>query len=382
MFLSGNNRFLYTSLGKTLNGKQIRTFVMYEVDLSTGKLTFRKNFEQNSEFQNEFVSHFSVSPKGNLMFFGTNDNNSIKVYRIDSQSGKPVYLNTFDTDYVQHFTVFHVTEDQRHIYVGGGNSFKEIVAYTLNEQTGAISQIQEIESMGRWTSSWDLLVSADGQHLYKVDGKDDQKVLQFKRNPQTGILQFQKSYDNFTAGGKPINMHFFFADRNTDFLYGLHSFGDGDAIHVMRRDPTTGNLTYSQTIYDRGTTNRLNGVFHLSFSKDNRFVYASGMWDAALNIFYNPQARKTRTNNQMATTQPVPTTSPEPVQSGAAPSHTPTQSEQCNGETVTSKEFNEIRAELAAESSDLARLESAYTLLEGKMHQSSSGSRAGLSISV
>jgi 6-phosphogluconolactonase (cycloisomerase 2 family) len=54
-YLSADNRFLYASLGKKHNGKMIRTFVMYEVNPSTGKLTFKKNFENDSEFQYNFV---------------------------------------------------------------------------------------------------------------------------------------------------------------------------------------------------------------------------------------------------------------------------------------------------------------------------------------
>lgn len=65
-FLSADSRFLYATLGKKHNGKMIRTFVMYDVNTSTGKLTFKKNFQNESQFQYDFVSHFSVFSQGEL----------------------------------------------------------------------------------------------------------------------------------------------------------------------------------------------------------------------------------------------------------------------------------------------------------------------------
>ena len=361
-FLSADNRFLYASLGKKLNGEMIRTFVMYQIDKSTGKLTFKKNFENESAFQYNFVSHFSVSPKGNLMFFGKNESNSLDVYQLDPISGTPVYLNTYDTDIMQHFSRFYLSADQRYMYVGGGNSNKEIVTYNLNERTGEMTKIQEIEDIGHRASSSHLIISADGKNLYKPDGMDDEEILQFSRDESSGMLQFEKSY-NF-----PMESHFFFSDRNTDFIYGLHSFGDGDAIHVVQRDPKTGNLSYSETLHDSGTTNRLNGVFQMSFSKDNQYVYASGMWDGALNIFKNPQARKTVRTTTVAAVIPT----DEPVQSNdgiiqndrpVAPSST---SSSCTGDEVSGEMLNAYWQTLAAEESDVSRLNRSFELLEGK----------------
>lgn len=371
--LSGNGRFLYSSLGKKVNGETMRTFVMYEVNQKTGKLTFKKNFESDPEFRREFISHFSVSPKGNLMFFGENESRNLKVYKIDPSTGIPTYLSEYVTDYLQHWTRFHVSPDQRNLYVGGGNSFKEVVVYSLDEHTGAVNQIQEIESIGQFSSSWDLLVSADGKHLYKVDGRDDQKILQFERDIYSGTIQLQRTYDRMGSSGKAPEMHFFFSDRNTDFLYGLHSFGDGDAIHVIKRDPNSGNLTYKRSYYDRGTTNRLNGVFQMSFSRNNRYVYASGMWDGALNIFYNPETRQTIDFNLPETQQPITTHSTDepviidrPTTTHGGPITSGSGGMGSIGNGISGKELSAIRTALAAETSDITRLERSYELLEGK----------------
>ena len=367
-YLSADNRFLYASLGKKHNGKMIRTFVMYELDPSTGKMTFKKNFENDPEFQYNFVSHFSISPKGNLMFFGKDESKSLDVYRIDERTGLPQFLNSYETDIIQCFSRFTVSADQKHLYVGAGNTHKELVVFSLNEITGEMTKVQEIERIGNSITSRYLLISADGKNVYKVDGRDDEKILQFTRNQQSGMLQYQREYDFKSKG---LESHFFFSDRNTDFLYGLHSFGDGDAIHVIKRDHITGNLSYSESIYDQGKTNRLNGVFQMCFSKDNRYVYASGMWDGALNIFKNPHSRKTIVNAPVIS-EPVETSQNQEVpQNGNSvqidrPNTSSPNLSSCTGNEISGKELNTYYSTLAGEDNDISRLNRAFELLEGK----------------
>lgn len=368
-YLSADNRFLYASLGKKYNGEMIRTFVMYEINPKTGKLTFKKNFETEAEFRYNFVSHFSISPKGDLMFLGKDESKSLDVYRLDPKTGVPKFLNSYETDIIQCFSRFTVSDDQKHLYVGAGNTFKEMVVFDLNQSTGEMTKIQEIERLGRSTTSRYFIISADGKNVYKVDGGDDEKVLQFTRDQESGMLQFQRTYD---FGSKGLESHFFFSDRNTDFIYGLHSFGDGDAIHVIKRDHNTGNLSYSESIYDQGKTNRLNGVFQMCFSKDNRYVYASGMWDGALNIFKNPHSRNT-VNYVTSVPEPVeivqnnetPIQSNDPVQVDRPITPSPTVSH-CTGDEITGEQLNTYYASLAAEENDIARLNRSFELLEGK----------------
>ncbi|MFK7783812.1 MAG: beta-propeller fold lactonase family protein [Crocinitomicaceae bacterium] len=371
-YLSADNRFLYASLGKKHNGRTMRTFVMYQVDQSTGKLTFKKNFHDDPQFQYDFVSHFSVSPKRNLMFLGKDESKSLDVYRIDQKTGIPKYINTYETDIIQCFSRFTVSPDQKNLYVGAGNTHKEVVVFDFDETNGQLTKIQEVEHIGKWTSSKHLIISADGQNVYKVDGRDDQKVLQFSRDLQTGMLQYERDYE-FKSNGSPIESHFFFGDQNTDFIYGLHSFGDGDAIHVMKRDHTTGNLSYSESIYDRGKTNRLNGVFQMNFSKDNRYAYASGMWDGAVNIFRNPNSRKTidqtpiiAQQEELTYTHETPQYDP-PVQNERPVETRPnTSAVGCTGNELTGEQLNTTYLALASEENDISRLNKAFELLEGK----------------
>jgi hypothetical protein len=172
-------------------------------------------------------------------------------------------------------------------------------------------------------------------------------------NARITVVKVAVSEQGFKSASSPIESHFFFADRNTDFIYGLHSFGDGDAIHVIQRDHKTGNLSYSETLYDKGVTNRLNGVFQMSFSKDNQYVYASGMWDGALNIFKNPEARKTI----------IPTAVVVPNDQQVAPVLTPSS---CTGDEVSGEMLNAHWETLASEEMDVSRLNRSFELLEGK----------------
>ncbi len=365
-YLSADNRFLYSSLGKKKNGEMIRTFVMYAIDPNSGKLTFKKNFENDPEFQNDFVSHFSISPKGNLMFIGKEGSNSLGTYRLNARTGEPEHLNTYHTDIVQHFSEFHLSPDQRFLYIGGGNSHKQIVVYSFDENGGYLSKIQEVERVSHWSNSDQLVISADGKNVYQANGRDDEEILQFRRDPQTGMLNHQQTY-TFKSKGKFIESHYLFGDRNTDFIYGLHAFGDGDAMHVIQRDPLTGNLKYRQSFYDQGATNRLNGVFQMSFSQNNRYVYPSGMWDGALNIFHNPEARKTidfkptATKPQPITTDPV----DDMIELGFPTNDDPVVTSS-TGETLSHKDVDRIMGQLKSEESDVTRLDKAFQLLEGK----------------
>lgn len=365
-YLSADNRFLYGTLGKKHNGKMIRTIVMYSVDKRTGKLKFLKNFENDTEFQYDFVSNFHVSPNRDFMFFGKDESNSLAVYKLDPSTGIPKFLNAYDTEIVQHFGEFRMSPDQRFIYVGGGNSHKQVVVYSFNQSTGALSKIQEVEQIGHWASSSDLVVSADGKHLYQPNGLDGEEIIQFNRDQNTGMLTYQNTFEFKAKGGK-MHINFFFGDRNTDFLYGLKSFGDGDAIHVVERDPNTGSLNYRQSLYDVGSTNRLNGVFQMSFSKNNKYAYASGMWDNALNIFHTPETRETIDFKPNTISDDVnDTNSGNDFEVGTDNSLVNTNVSSCNGDALSNQEFRAIYGKLASEETDISRLNRSFELLEGK----------------
>lgn len=364
--LSGDNKFFYGSVGKKINGESKRTFVMYSVDPNTGKLKFLKNFENDPDFQNDYTAHFSLSPKGDFMFIGKDGSNSLAVYRLDKETGYPKYLSTYETEWVQHFSDFRMSSDQKYMYVGGGNSNKQVVVYAFDEQSGQLTQVQAVENIGHWASSNEVVISADGKHMYQPNGLNGEEIIQFNRDPNTGLLTYQETF-KFKANGAEMAINFFYGDRNTDFLYGLKSFGDGDALHVIQRDPNTGRLSNRQSFFDTGATSRLNGVFQLSFSRNNKFVYASGMWDGALNIFHNPEARETMDLSPAVIFDDT----NDPYQEGPILSdgyNTPSNgiTSSCNGNELSSEAFRDVYSKLAAEGDDVSRLNRSFELLEGK----------------
>jgi hypothetical protein len=146
------------------------------------------------------------------------------------------------------------------------------------------------------------------------------------------------------------------------------------AIHIFKRDVSTGNLTKLQSFFDSGTTNKLAGSYIFSFSKNNQFVYVSAIDDHTLNIFKNPNAKA----SVIAPSVSVSTNSQgsdDSVFTGITT--TTTTSDGSSNNSTTSQptgpvsdfpkdKFNEVRKELQAETSDTKRMDLCYKLLEGK----------------
>jgi hypothetical protein len=92
------------------------------------------------------------------------------------------------------------------------------------------------------------------------------------------------------------------------------------------------------------------------------------MWDGALNIFYNPQAREPQIVQPVQ--EVVASNDSQPIVGNTQSNNdVPLNNQndvQCDGEEISSKEFGEIWNALASEESDIVRLEKSFGLIEGK----------------
>ena len=140
----------------------------------------------------------------------------------------------------------------------------------------------------------DTTLSSDGAHLYVVDNVDD-SISTFARDPVTGSLT---SIDVIKDGA---------LDRAGNLVDGLNSVRaltlseDGQhlyatgffdsAIALLRRDATSGVLTFVEALVDGGTDGQgnpldnLDGADKPTLSVDGRHLYVIGFFDSALNVF-------------------------------------------------------------------------------------------------
>ena len=163
-----------------------------------------------------------------------------------------------------------------------------LVAADFDAKTGS-TRVRQVMRDGQGgaaglVGAFGVVVSPDAKHVYVVSGRfgGDNAVSAFKLTDE-GELGF---IQEFRDGGGELQ----------GFLGGNHVTVSPDGLNVyaaatrsgsiasFRRDPTTGKLTYLETIPDCGEGGE-NGAVAVSVSPDNAFVYVATEDKKAISIF-------------------------------------------------------------------------------------------------
>jgi cysteine-rich repeat protein len=175
--------------------------------------------------------------------------------------------------------------DGANVYVTGGAD-DALAVFARDSLTGALTfvEAERYEDGGhgirRPTA---VTVTADGASVY-VAGHDEKGVVAFSRNPATGALTFIGTTRN-PAGLKGLAGAFALA-ASPDQAYVYVAAENDHAVAVLRRDATTGALTFveSQRAGRLGVSG-LKRASAVAVSPDNAFVYVLGHDDDAVAAF-------------------------------------------------------------------------------------------------
>jgi 6-phosphogluconolactonase (cycloisomerase 2 family) len=179
-----------------------------------------------------------------------------------------------------------VSTDGKHVYVGGQND-AALAVFARDAATGALTfveqQVNGVGGVNGIASIVAVTVSPDGAHVYTASL--DASVAVFARNATSGTLTFVESKGDGVGGvdGLAFARDVIVAPNGTHvYVAGL---GD-DAIAIFARDPSTGVLTFIDTVNDGVSgVDGLDGVIALAFGPGGAQLYAAGNIDRAIAVF-------------------------------------------------------------------------------------------------
>lgn len=158
-----------------------------------------------------------------------------------------------------------VSPDGAHTYMVGNDS---IAAFRRNPKDGALEFLSVLRNgfggVDGLIDPRDLTISTDGLFLYAVTSQEDQSVTTFRRDPETGNLEFLDVYRNALIGPEAL-----VPSPDGNFLY-MAGFRFG---LLFRRDADSGLVTPSSPIvYPEG----MRFGVAVATSPDGSYLYLSG----------------------------------------------------------------------------------------------------------
>ncbi len=207
-----------------------------------------------------------------------------------------------------------LSPDGRHLYVLASCS-ERIRIFRCDENDGRVTPIGELVHVdGRLDGLVEpraVAISPDGRHLY-VGLSSDGALGVLQRDATTGLLTWRAGALVPSVGVARIPRTYSMAispDGTSLYVPDLDGSGDDDALHVFRREPTTGALTLVESLRD-GTPPfvSLGNMTAVVVSPDGRHVYAG--WtgydpDAAMIAFRRDPATGRLTPIQAPTRSPT-----------------------------------------------------------------------------
>jgi 6-phosphogluconolactonase (cycloisomerase 2 family) len=382
MHLSPDDNFLYTQ-SRSRPGASTTSISTYACNPLTGELKLKHTLDQQGTETFELMSMTNMSPQGNFLFVANNSYKDLFVYRRNVTDGSLNFQNKISSGKLMMFFEYVISPDDKFMYVNCANIYKEATIYSIDPNTGYLAKVTEVTNPIYPNSyAHKMLVSPDGKNIYTInqlyqDATQDYRydLTQYSRDEQSGLMSYQVHYPNLKAQGVG-QLDYLFIDGSGEYVYASKAFGsDMHAFHIFKRDASTGNLTKLQSFFDSGTTNKLEGSYICSFTRDNQFLYVSAIDDHALNIFKNPNAKASVSASSVSVSTNTQGTD-NPVLTGTTTMTTTSEGSTNNGGTISQPagpvigfpkdKFNEVRKELEAEASDTRRLDLCYKLLEGK----------------
>src|SRR5438552_7354294 len=234
----------------------------------------------------------AISPDGAHVYVVTGVDRTLAVFRRDAKSGALALVE------VKHDGVGGVaglggaeqvvlSPDGAHLYVASDED-DAVAVFRRDPTTGAVTFVEAerdgvggVDGLERARA---VAISPDGAHVYVAAALGDAVVV-FRRNPETGALQFLRVLRDGVGGVDGLDK----ARGVAVSPDGAHVYvvsGEADALAVFRRDPATGDLTFVEVQRDGvGGVDGLDGAQAVVVAPDGTHVYATGELDHSLAVF-------------------------------------------------------------------------------------------------
>ncbi|WP_229216381.1 lactonase family protein [Dyadobacter sp. 3J3] len=181
---SADGKFIYASdLG-------IDRIMVYMVDQKTGKLT--PGAVPYAEVKaGDGPRHFAIHPNGNFGYSACELNSVVNVFQIVKNTGALVPIESVsmlpaDFKGKSFAADIHFSPDGKFLYASN-RGHESIVVYAVDAKTGKLTTVGFPETHGKHPRNF--MVDAKGE-LVIVTNRDNNNVVFFKRNAETGLLTY------------------------------------------------------------------------------------------------------------------------------------------------------------------------------------------------
>ncbi len=232
----------------------------------------------------------AASPDGANLYVASLYDDAVAVFARDFATGSVTLIEVQQqgvggVDGITQPQAVAVSPDGKNVYVAGWAD-DAVAVFARNPATGALSFVERqthgVNGVDAMLAPWALAVSPDGAHVY-VAG--DHSLTVFTRNQQTGALSVVETELNGINGVTGLEEpHAVTVSPDGASVY-VAGWLD-DAVLVFARNPTSGQLTFVQTLANGvGSVDGIAGASSVTVSPDGSNVYVAGEFDDAVAVF-------------------------------------------------------------------------------------------------
>jgi len=291
--LSGATRVVLSS-DEASNGQHVyacafnaQALNVFSRNPSNGALSFIETHKQgvNNVSGLQGAWNLTISPDGKHVYVAAFSENAIGIFSRDVDSGRLTFVQSLVNDnnngLIRPNNLTFDTKS-KHLYI---TSNEGVAVFSRDSNSGELSFIARYLStdVTGISGATAVRVSHDGQSVY-VTGRNDNSLVFFQRNADTGELSFSTRYANGLNGITGLGGAYDVQITPDDGLVFVS--GSSDASIAVFSRASDGGLSYQRT-YLNGTENieGLLGVQGLQLSQDGSRLFAVGNSENALVMF-------------------------------------------------------------------------------------------------
>ncbi len=242
--------------------------VIFSRNLGTGVLTYSNTVTGVNQGLNG-VNAMAVSADGYSVYTSGYNDNEVGVYRRDLVSGDLTFMETLNMSGVDFNAVsaINISPDDQHVYVTSAGNHRvyafarETSVPTSSSDYGSLTALQTIQQgvagVGGLLMPSDVIISADGRHVY-VSSEQSDAVVWFSRNMATGELVYGGIISDLVSSVNGLNGAIALAaDPSGQYIYVAGSQDHGIAVLTRSADsycPSsgTGNVASNFGLIEAG----------------------------------------------------------------------------------------------------------------------------------
>ena len=266
------------------------SIVVFSRNTSSGRLTYLQRVEDNTGSADglEGALQMAIGPAGNHVYVASRIEGALAILRREAGTGNLQYVHTVeDMHYADGPVGVAVSPDGKNLYVAS-NVNSTLSVLSRNPLTGKVRQLENFRDndgvVNGLADARAVAVSPDGKHVY-VAGHGDSGIAWFIRNSTSGTLVYGGVVLNSDPGVSGLGGIQSLAVSPTGAYVYAVSAGD-DALVVLRRDTSTGALTYLKHFLDSTPgIDGLDGAYAVATSSGGGHIYVAAYSDDSIAHF-------------------------------------------------------------------------------------------------